>query len=264
MSAKHEKPEHDHSDDDVSDDDFDGYEPERETSFWGLNLAAGVEVEQDLDFGEEIEVTNAALSSGAKGDTVLSVSVNDQKFTLCTLNSNHPQYRLESHFVFGENPIKFSLTGPGSVSLTGVKQTVDFGDDMLGDDEEIPSDEEASLAQEGEDDDEEEKTPEKPKGKANGKPQKAQKEVKQEKGQQQPQVKKEKGEKQQGQQTPSGQKGQQTPSGEGKKNKNQNASPAANQNKQNAATPGKGNQQQNNNKRPITPGNEQANKKQKK
>jgi len=92
-------------------------------SFWGVTIPSNSSAEVELQFGESLEISNAALSGG-KGETVLSVTINEEKFVLATLSGNHPQYRLELAFGSTEENVKFSTTGPGSISLVGIKRSL--------------------------------------------------------------------------------------------------------------------------------------------
>jgi len=112
----------------VSDDE--GMEMPAENYFWGKNVKANSTEAEELDLGDELYITSAALH-GTKA-TTLSVKVEDNTFVLCTLNQNCPQYHLDLEFSHVESPIHFIVSGGGDISLTGTKR-LNLNEALLGD-----------------------------------------------------------------------------------------------------------------------------------
>jgi len=201
-----------------------------------------------------LKISNAAVS-GAKGDTTLSVSVHETKFVICTLNAQHPQFRLDLEFGPSDGAITFSTTGAGEVSLIGLRQASGDLDDMsdLDEDELRALAENGGIAEDSEEGEEEEEEEEKPQQKKGGQQQ-------QKKGGQQAQPAKQEGKNQPAKQEakkPEGkpqQQQQQKKGGQQNGAKPEPTTPKGNGNQGKGTTPAK---------RPITPSNEQANKKQK-
>jgi len=112
----------------VSDDE--GMEMPTENYFWGKNVKANSTDAEELELGDELYITSAALH-GTKA-TTLSVKVGENTFVLCTLNQNCPQYHLDLEFSHVESPITFIVSGGGDISLTGTKR-LNLNEALLGD-----------------------------------------------------------------------------------------------------------------------------------
>jgi len=256
------------SDDDM---DFDN-EPQEQVSFWAININPNATHQEDLSIGEQLEVRTAAVS-GSKGETTLYAVVGDsnEEYTLCTLSGQCPQFSLDLQFQITETPVKFGVRGPGKITLVGARHTL-FDDD---DDEEGMM----GLKGEEEEDDElmnEDVSDEEPqKGKQQQQQQQQQQKGKpqQQKGKQEPQQKGKQPEQPKGKQAEkkeekSAEKPQQ---GQQKKGNQQNNQQQNKGQKQQNGEGQKKNEQQTtpknkdgNQKRPITPGNEQTNNKKQK
>ncbi|KXS20830.1 hypothetical protein M427DRAFT_119369 [Gonapodya prolifera JEL478] len=121
-------------------------------SFWGLKVVPGKSYSQTVEV--PFRVTMAALGPGGDaGQSSLFVSVDDNEFVLCTLDTAKPQQQpLTVQFGEGEN-ISFKALGPNPIYLTGAYlpdlAMEGFEDDE--DDEEIDSDEAEGLEDDDED-----------------------------------------------------------------------------------------------------------------
>ncbi|KAJ3341760.1 peptidylprolyl isomerase fpr4 [Gonapodya sp. JEL0774] len=137
-------------------------------SFWGLKVVPGKSYSQTVEV--PFRVTMAALGpSDNAGQSALFVTVDDNEFVLCTLDTAKPQQQtLDVQFAEGEQ-ITFKATGPNPIYLTGSYMPEDEMDnfDSDGEDEDIADeadgiegsddgeDEDMEDADDGEDEDDE-------------------------------------------------------------------------------------------------------------
>jgi len=137
-------------------------EPSEDVEFWAVNIAPGTSHEETLEMGQTLTVRHAALQAKSGDSASLSIFINDEEFTLCTLSKQNPQFSLKLVFSDFESPLKFSNSGPAKISLIGYQSTTDFGDNFGGEDdfdeemlknadlelsdEEVTSDEEVKVA----------------------------------------------------------------------------------------------------------------------
>jgi len=102
-------------------------------SFWAVKIVKGSPQSVSLDMGEILHIRQVTFGDHtAKGKQVLSCTVDDKKFNLCTLIPNVIE-NVSLEYLFSTD-VTFSTTGESEIHLLGFIE-IDEGDEFMGDED---------------------------------------------------------------------------------------------------------------------------------